>query len=138
MSHFTKIKTQVKDLKVLKQCLDVMGYTWREGRQKLRGFSGQATEADLVAIMPEGYNIGFIRDPSGCYDIVADWWGVKGVTQAEFARTVEGHFAQVQNAIRRQYAHGKVTSELKNLGFTVVDQKRDEDGTIRIHARRFS
>ena len=48
MSHFTTVETQIKDLVILKQVLDAMGYKYHEDGRQVRGYQGKKTNADLV------------------------------------------------------------------------------------------
>jgi hypothetical protein len=137
MSHFTRIKTQIKDLEVLKKCLTAMGHQVAEGRQRLSGYQAKQTDVDLTVRMPAGYHIGFARTADGAYDVVADWWGVKGPSQQDFAAELQREFEEVDRQIRRRYSLDKVTAELRKNKFTIVEQKQEADGTVKLLARRF-
>ena len=137
MSHFTSIRTRIKDLDVLKKCLANMGYSIREGRQKLAGYSDQKTKVDLLVKMPQGYDIGFRKGPDGTWEIVADWWGVKGVRGEELRRNLERSFEEMEKEIKRRYAMEKVVKETHRMGFSVVEQRQAEDRTIKLVVRRF-
>src|SRR5919202_305429 len=77
MSHFTKVQTKISDLDCLKQALEDLQYTCREGEVRVRGWRGQWSEADLAVDLGGPYNIGFRKAAQGNYEVVADWWGVE-------------------------------------------------------------
>lgn len=137
MSHFTKIRTRVKDLAVLKHCLTAMGYAFQEGRTTIKGYQGQTLTADLKVTVGGGYQVGFVRGADGAYDVVADWWGVQGVSEQEFSKQFEAALGEVERAIRRQYAFQKVSVELEKEDFSIIEQEVEEDGTVRLLARRY-
>ena len=142
MSHFTTIKTQIKDANILKQALSDMGYTVKSGRQKIRGYQGNTHYADFVIKMAEGYDIGLVKNASGAFDIVADWWGVKNATQASFTQNLQEKVQIIQEEIdreiRRQYAIKKVLEEVKKHGFNVIQQEESESKEVKILVRRYA
>jgi len=72
MSHFTTIKTQLRDRECLKKSLEDMGYTWREGDLEIAGFGNQRERVELAIYPKDSYPIGFCPK-GGKYEIVADW-----------------------------------------------------------------
>lgn len=112
-----------------------MGYQVDENTA-IEGYQGDR-DVEIRVKMPTGYNVGFIRAPEGHYEIIADWWGVKGTNSVEFSLALEQEFEEVNKRIRQKYAVNKVLAELKQQGFQVVDQSREIDGTVKILARRW-
>lgn len=129
------MKTRIRDKKTLASCLADMGYRVQDGGT-LRGFEGRK-EADLTAELPSGYNIGFVRGDDGNYEVVADWWGVRGVSERDFAQRLEAEFEVMERRIRHEYAVTSALTQLQQQGFNVVEQTRREDGTVKILARRW-
>ena len=76
--------------------------------------------------MAAGYDIGLKRNAYGTYDVVADWFGVKGVTEKEF-----------MPRLQQQYAVGTVMQQINQQGYNLVEQQRDASGAVRIVARRW-
>jgi len=138
MSHFTSIKTKIKDLEILKRSLRRIGYSTREGKQSVYGYGGQQTWVDLLVKMPQGYNIGFRKSLDGSYEIVADWFGVRSVSSEKFREDIESAFDDIKNEIRRRYSLEKVIKETQRLSFSVVEQKEEKDKTIKLVVRRFT
>lgn len=130
MSHFTKINTKITDLECLKLALEDLGYTYREGGVRVKGWRGLTEDADLVVETGTPYNIGLRKTPQGAYEIVADWWGVEtrtGIMQAKFLRE-----------LNQRYAYNKVLSEVKKQGFSVAEDDVTSDNTIRLVVRKWS
>ena len=48
MSHFSQIKTQIRNLSSLKSALTDMGIDWKEGPMEVRGYRGQTTSAEVA------------------------------------------------------------------------------------------
>ncbi|MBC8231069.1 DUF1257 domain-containing protein [bacterium] len=82
MSHFSRLRTKIKDKDTLLNCLKELGYQVQLGGS-IQGFQGRR-DVEVAVRLREGYDIGFVRGASGTYDIIADWWGVKGTTQRQF------------------------------------------------------
>lgn len=118
MSHFTIIKIQIKDGKVLHQVLQELGYQV-ECNTKVRGFVGQKTDAEYVIRQKNGYDLGF-RLNGESYEIVADFWGAK-INQKEFV-----------NSISQKYAHKTLMQSVQEQDFNVEEESVLEDGTVRV------
>lgn len=118
MSHFTTIKIQIKDGKILHQVLQELGYEV-EYNTKVRGFVGQKTNAEYVIRQKNGYDLGF-RLNGESYEIVADFWGAK-INQKEFV-----------NSISQKYAHKTLMQSVQEQGFDVEEESVLEDGTVRV------
>lgn len=147
MSHFTRMKTTIRDGEVLVRCLRESGYRV-ELDTKIRGYQGSSQAVDIAVRLSEGYDVGFSRSADGTYEIVGDWWGVRGTSRDAFARTVGDGVRAIEEEMRRQaeelerrmrreYALEKTLKELKQQGFSVVEKVAEDDGTVRLMARRY-
>jgi len=146
MSHFTRLKTNIRDKATLVHCLQEMGYRVKEGGT-IRGHQG-SRYVDVVVSINNSYEIGFVKDPEGAYELLADWWGVRGTSQEQFAQELHIQFQQVQEEIQREieemqrrvrhkYALKTSLTYLQKQGFQVVEKKTEADGTVKILARRW-
>ncbi len=131
MSHFSKIKTKIKSREILIRCLQEMGYTIQTGGY-LKGYSGQRT-VDLAIQLEKGYGVGFALNTDGSYDIVADWWGVKGSRKNRIIRDLETKVCQIQ----QEYAVRAVLDQTHQQGYSMVEKEVEKDGRIRIVLRRW-
>ena len=123
MSHFTKIKVQIKNTEILHQVLQELGYEV-ECNTTLRGYQGNTTQAEYVIRQKNGYDLGFRRDGEN-YEIVADFWEAR-INQKEFV-----------NSITQKYAHKTLMSTVQEQGFNVEEEEVLEDGTVRVVVGRW-
>jgi hypothetical protein len=73
MSHFSTIKTELRDRGALIEALRDLGHQPSEGERPVRGYRGQTVIADLAIAQPEGTDIGFRwNGATGSYELVAD------------------------------------------------------------------
>jgi hypothetical protein len=127
MSHFSQIKTQIRDLKSLQAAITDSGIDWKPGPVPVRGYRGQTHTADLVIEQENGYDIGFAWNGQE-YELVADlqYWMQP--------LSVEGFI----NRVTQGYAYQTVLSESTRQGFQVAEKERSEDGSIRLVLQRWS
>jgi Protein of unknown function (DUF1257) len=127
MSHFSQIKTQIRDLTSLQTALTDLGISWKLGPQPVRGYRGQTHSAEVVIEQSNGYDIGFSQE-QGQYELVADlqYW--------QQPLSVEGFLKQVT----QRYAYHTVLKETSRQGFQLSEQQENQDGTIRLVLQRWS
>ncbi|WP_069792082.1 DUF1257 domain-containing protein [Cyanobacterium sp. IPPAS B-1200] len=127
MSHFSSIKTQIRNLTSLKSALKDLNIDWKEGPSPVRGYQGQTSQADLVIEQENNYDIGFSWNGQH-YELVADlqYW--------QQPWTVDGFLQRVT----QNYALQTVLSESAQQGFAVTEQQKNEDGSIRLVVQRWS
>lgn len=127
MSHFSQIKTQVRDLSSLQAALTDLGIAWKSGPQPVRGYRGQTRTAEVVIEQDNGYDIGFSQE-QGQYELVADlqYWNQ--------SLSVEGFLKQ----ITQRYAYHTVLKETTRQGFQLTEQQQSQDGSIRLVLQRWT
>ncbi len=127
MSHFSQIKTQIRNLSSLQVALSDLGIDWKPGPQEVRGYRGQTRTADLAIAQSNGYDIGFSWNGSE-YELIADlqFWNQP--------LTVERFLSKVT----QQYAFQTVMSETTQRGFQVTEQQKNSDGSIRLVLQRWN
>lgn len=132
MSHFTTVKTKIKDIVCLKKALTELGFTFTEAKAGekvlVRGYQRQKTQADIAIHVSKSYDVGVIITADGVR-FVADWWGVettRGLTEKEFVQLV-----------LRRYSAIKVKEELQKRGYTIALEEVKEDQTLHIKVRRY-
>jgi hypothetical protein len=131
VSHFSRVRTSLKDREVLTTCLEELGYEVTEGGT-IRSREG-VREVDLSIHTKNGNGIGFVKDADGCYNLVADRWGMGGKERRILDR-MAGTLAKVQ----RNYAERMIREQIENEGFSLVERKEQDDGSIRIVVRRWT
>lgn len=127
MSHFSNIKTKIRNLDSLKVALNNLDVDWKDGPAIVRGYQGQTHQADLVVEQNNNYDFGFSWNGSE-YELVADlqYW--------QQPLTVDGFLRQVTQG----YAYQTVVTETASQGFTIAEQAKNEDGSIRLVVQRWS
>jgi hypothetical protein len=127
MSHFSQIKTQIRNLSSLQDALTDLGIEWKPGPRQVRGYRGQTDSADISIEQENGYDIGFKWNGKE-YELVADlqYW--------QQNLSVEGFLRQVT----QRYAYHTVVKETARQGFQVSEQKRNQDGSISLVVQRWS
>lgn len=127
MSHFSHIKTQIRNLQSLQAALTDLGIEWKSGPQTVNGYRGQSRTAEVAIGQENGYDIGFSWNGKE-YELVADlqyWqqpWSVDGFL----------------NRVTQRYAYHTVVSETSRQGFQIAEQKQNQDGSIRLVVQRWS
>jgi Protein of unknown function (DUF1257) len=127
MSHFSQIKTQIRNLDSLKDALTELGIDWKPGPREVRGYRGQTHSAEVTIEQENGYDIGF-RWNGKEYELVADlqYW--------QQNLSVDGFLRQVT----QRYAYETVVKETTRVGFQVAEQQKNTDGSIRLVVQRWS
>ncbi len=133
MSHFTKCALKVTNLVALKRALAEMGLTFSEAEVGqhvyVRGYKGAKENADVVVNMGK-YDIGFVKQEDGTYQMVADWWGIE----------VTGHGTQeeFEEKVNQQYAYQRVVIACEEQGYTMEETKTEETGTISVTLKKWA
>jgi hypothetical protein len=111
MSHFTTVTLLIFDLEELKICLRELGYTVIPDTT-IRGYGNSNQTVDL-AVSTSGYPMGFRKNFTGEYEVIADWWGVKGTNEKEFTTKLKTIYAErkvIKFANKNKYIVNKNTS----------------------------
>lgn len=126
MSHFSQIKTQIRNLTSLQAALTDLGIDWKAGPEQVRGYQGQTRNAEVAIEQENGYDIGFSWNGSE-YELVADlqFW--------QQAWSVDRFLQKVT----QRYAFNTVMSETAKQGFHVTEQQQNQDGSIRLVVQRW-
>ncbi|MEO0407115.1 MAG: DUF1257 domain-containing protein [Cyanobacteria bacterium P01_A01_bin.135] len=127
MSHFSQIKTQIRNLDMLKAALADSGIDWQAGPVDIRGYRGQTQAADVAIAQDNGYDIGFCWNGQE-YELVADlqYW--------QQPLSVQGFL----NQVTQRYAYRTVVGESAQKGFQVTEEKVNQDGSVRLVLQRWS
>lgn len=127
MSHFSNIKTQIRNLTSLEAALSDLGVEWKAGPRSVRGYQGQTRNAEVVIEQENDYDIGFSWNGNE-YELIADlqYW--------KQSWSVDGFL----NRVTQRYAYHTVIHETEKQGFQVSEQQKNEDGSIRLVVQRWS
>jgi len=127
MSHFTQLKTQLRDLTHLTQALGDLDLPFESGDVTVRGYQGQTKTAQVVLRQPNQHDVGFAWN-GRAFELVADlqYW--------QQPWTVERFLAKVQ----QRYAYNAVVHECEQKGFQVATEEVNNDGAVRLVLQRWS
>jgi len=123
MSHFSKIKTQLKDSEPLIKALNNLGYLINQEETFVKGYKGKFTAVDISLNLPGDTKVGFKWDNnSNAYELVTD------LDLWKFELPVERFISKVT----QMYAYETIISKTKEDGYQIVEQKNQNDGSIEL------
>ena len=78
MSHFTKIdRANIIDTNAFIAACQELGLTGVSQNVEIKDYYGKMMKVD-VAIKVGKYHLALKKNENGTYDMIADWWGVRG------------------------------------------------------------
>ena len=123
MSHFSTIKTQIKEAEPLIKALDNLGFTINQEEKFVKGLRGKFTAVDISINIPGDTKVGFKWDHnSNTYELVTD------LDLWKFEIPVERFISKVT----QMYAYQTIISKTKEDGYQIVEQKNKNDGSIEL------
>ena len=123
MSHFSTIKTQLKDAEPLIKALNNLGYMINQEEKFVKGYKGKFTAVDISINIPGDTKVGFKWDNnSQAYELVTD------LDLWKFELPVERFISKVT----QMYAYETIISKTKEDGYQIVEQKNQNDGSIEL------
>ena len=123
MSHFSTIKTQLKDAEPLIKALNNLGYIINQEEKFVKGYKGKFTAVDISLNLPGDTKVGFKWDNnSNAYELVTD------LDLWKFDIPVERFISKVT----QMYAYQTIISKTKEDGYQIVEQKNKNDGSIEL------
>ncbi|AFY57556.1 Protein of unknown function (DUF1257) [Rivularia sp. PCC 7116] len=135
MSHFTAIKTQIKDRDALVKALADVGFKnieVHETAESLYGYQGDVRAETAEVIIRRKYvgsysnDIGFKLQEDGQYQAII----------SEFDR---GRYNQQWlGKVMQRYGYYSLMASAQEQGFTVEEDEVMEDGTVRVVVARWS
>ena len=126
MSHFSKIKTTLKDLTLLKKALTDLSVNWDTEVKQIKGYKDQVDFANLVISQNNNYDIGFSWNGFE-YQLVADlqfWqqpWSVE----------------LFLDKVSQRYAYHSIVESTEKQGFKAIEEVSLEDSSIQLTLQRW-
>ena len=125
MSHFSTIKTKIKNKSELIEALQLLQYDVQEDQELINPINHQHEKVKVdVAI---GNDIGFRLNNNGEYELVADIQTWKDPVPPR--RFVE--------KVTQQYARMTVHNQVKEMGFKVDEEWEMDDNSIELTVSRW-
>ena len=123
MSHFSTIKTQLREEKPLIRALTELGYVINRENKSVKGYKGQFTSVDISMELPSNTKVGFKWDNnSNSYELVTD------LDLWKFDLPVERFISK----ITQLYAYHTIIEKTEEDGYQIVEQKNQNDGSIEL------
>ena len=123
MSHFSTIKTQLKEAEPLIKALKNLGYTLNQEEKFIKGYRGKFTAVDISMNLPSDTKVGFKWDKNlNAYELVTD------LDLWKFEIPVERFISKVT----QMYAYHTIISKTNEDGYQIVEQKNKNDGSIEL------
>jgi hypothetical protein len=120
MSHFTTVKTQIKDIAALRSACAELGLTVKQNAQA-RGYYENKTKGEYVIQLKGPYDIALNKQPDGSFGITADLW--EGYVEKEVGKDY-GKLMQL-------YGVHKATIEARKKGLSVL-RRPQQNGSIKL------
>ncbi len=123
MSHFSTIKTQLREAEPLIKALTKLGYEINQEEKFVKGYKGQFTAVDISMDLPSETKVGFKWDNnSNSYELVTD------LDLWKFNLPVERFISKVT----QMYAYQTIISKTVEDGYQIVEEKNQNDGSIEL------
>jgi hypothetical protein len=120
MSHFTTIKTQIKDIEALKSACKEMGLTLLQNTMA-RGYGSSTRKGDFVIKLAGPFDIAVNKQQDNTYGLTTDWW----------MGHVEKEVGKDYGKLLQLYGVHKATIEARKNGLSVL-RRQKQDGSIKL------
>ena len=128
MSHFSTIKTQLKEVEPLIKALNQLGFSINQDENFINGYRGQKTNVDISVDLHENTKAGFKWNKnSNAFELVAD------LDLWKFDIPVERFISKVT----QMYAYHTIIMKTEEEGYQIVEQKNKNDGSIELVLTRW-
>ncbi len=123
MSKFVKIKTELRDVVMIKRALEDLKLSYQENARYVHPFGGFSGTVPLLVKTPRAI-FGLRTTEEGVYEVVGDDMQMQ---------PIRASLQQVQ----QRYAYHKVLAETEAAGFALVEEQTARDGVIRMTVRKW-
>ena len=120
MSHFTTIKTQIKDIEALRSACTEMGLALIQNAEA-RGYYENKIKGDFVVQLKGPYDIALNKQPDGSFGLTADLW----------QGHVENEVGEGYGKLLQLYGVHKAMREARKKGH-LVRRSQQQDGAIKL------
>ena len=126
MSHFSTIKTKIKNKPELLEALQLLQYDVQEDQELINPLNHQHEKVKVDVSI--GNDIGFRLNSNGEYELVADIQTWNQSIPPE--RLIE--------KVTQQYARMTIHNTVKEMGFQVAEEWEMDDNSIEITVNRWN
>nr|YP_009510346.1 hypothetical protein [Gracilaria caudata]YP_010196061.1 hypothetical protein LK014_pgp202 [Gracilaria caudata]AXI96019.1 hypothetical protein [Gracilaria caudata]UAD83458.1 hypothetical protein [Gracilaria caudata] len=129
MSHFSRIKTSITNLNILKKTLKDLNFEYSMEKQSLEDSNGNSEYIDMIIQKNDKNIMGFL------------WNGKEYTFIADFDLWQHNYDIYPENIIEKilqQYAINSITEVSHNEGFTTVNKQKLLDGSVKLIVQRWN
>jgi hypothetical protein len=120
MSHFTTIKTQIKDIEALRSACTELGLLV-EQNATARGYGQERRQGDFVIKLNGPYDIAVNQQPDHTFGLTTDWWNGH----------VEKEVGKDYAKLLQLYGVHKASIEARKKGLSIL-RRSQQDGSIKL------
>ena len=124
MSKFVKVRTELRDLALIKRALDDLKLSYGENERYTHVWSGHKETAPLV-VKDKRVTFAFRSNEDGTYEAAGDDMQL-------------GQIKSMLQQVQQRYAYHKVLAEVEQAGFALVEENTGRDHVIRMTVRRWT
>jgi len=123
MSHFSTIKTQLREAEPLIKAINNLGYSINQEEKFIKGYRGKFTAVDISMNLPDDTKVGFKWDNnSNAYELVTD------LDLWKFEIPVERFISKVT----QMYAYNTIIKKTNEDGYQIVEETNKNDGSMEL------
>nr|YP_010198108.1 hypothetical protein LK226_pgp198 [Gracilaria ornata]UAD86524.1 hypothetical protein [Gracilaria ornata] len=129
MSHFSRITTNITDLKILQQSLKDLNFEYSTKNSHLQDSNGNLEYMDMVVRKNDKNIIGFL------------WNGKEYTFISDFELWKHDHQIYQENIIEKilqQYAINSIIEISHTEGFKTINKEKLQDGSIKLIVQRWN
>lgn len=135
MSHFTKLdKAQIGNVDAFIKACAQLGFDQVSRGAKIKDYYGKQIDAD-IAVKCGKYDLALVKNESGKYDMIADWWGVRGVMGNEAPKHKINNDTDLQNYLLRHTTKHTIMDTYRRQGFR-ADVTEDANQNLNLKLSR--
>jgi hypothetical protein len=123
MSKFVQIKTELRDLALVKRALDDLKISYQEKAPYVHPFGGFRGQVPIL-VKERRASFGLRESGEGVYEIIGD--------DMQMAQ-----IRAIMAPVQQRYAYHKVLAETERAGFNLVEESVGKDNVIRMTVRRW-
>ena len=120
MSHFTTIKTQIKDVEAMRSAVNELGLKLIPNTEA-RGYISNKTKGDYVIRLKGPYDVALNQQPDGTFGLTTDWW------DGHVEKEVGSNFGR----LLQLYGVHKASMEARKKGYSVL-RNQQPNGSIKL------
>ena len=141
MSHFTKLdKAKVTDVDAFVAACADFGFTEVTRNVEIKDYAGRVEKVDVSVKTGRKYAVALKRNSEGSYDLIADWWGVRGeLGQAACkkhgvtASSMEKADSEMVDAVLRHTTKHAIITKMRRQGWRAqVDEDESHNLNVRL------